>query len=244
MRRRIVLLLAVALVVVLQVPAAHAKGPAGGLIEGAGVDGVINVAQPGELGQGTPMSRLVEVVGFFDLTFGESKKVLTEQPTKFLGKCLITITWDMTERSSITQHIYLDAVGGPVTHVAPGQTFWDGWETVGGWMVVTGDLATPLIELGVDESMFPTRAAPPAKKSALTKTESVTNGPAKTEPAVKAPVEKTATPTTVAVPAAPATPPTPSSTGFGAGAALVIGLLLAAVLAAGVWSRLRHPVPR
>ena len=248
MRRRIVLLLAVALVVVLQVPAAHAKGPAGGFIEGTGVDGVINVAQPGEPGQGAPMSRLVEVIGFFDLTFGESKAVLAEQPTKVLGDSIITITWDMLERSSITQHIYLDAEGGPVTHIAPGQAFWDDWETVGGWMVVTGDLATPLIELGVDESVFPAKTAAPAKKNPVTKTEPVKDGAVKTdavktEPTVKAPVETT--PTTVAAPAAPSTssPAAPSS-GLGAGALLVVGLLLAAALGAGVWSRLRHPVPR
>lgn len=233
MRRRIVLLLAGALVVVLHVPAAHAKGPAGGFLEGAGVDGVINVAQPGELGQGTPMSRLVEVIGFFDLTFGESKLVLVDQPTENLGDSVITITWDMLERSSITQHIYLDAGGGPITHIAPGQSFWDGWETVGGWMIVTGDLATPLIELGVDESVIPGKTPePPAENSAVPKTDPLT-----TEPVVKTPVEKTASPTTVTVPAAPAGGP-------GAGVVLAVALLLAAALGAGVWSRLRHPVPR
>lgn len=243
MRRRIVLLLAVALVVVLQVPAAHAKGPAGGVIEGTGIDGVINVAQPGELGQGTPMSRLVEVVGFFDLTFGESKLVVAEQPTKTLGDSVITITWDMLERSSITQHIYLDAEGGPVTHVAPGQSFWDGWETVGGWMVVTGDLATPLIELGVDESVFRAETAAPAKKSPISKSEPAKTAPAKTDPGVKAPLE--VTPTTVAASPAPSTPASAApSSGLGAGVVFAIGLLLAAALGVGVWSRLRHPVPR
>lgn len=245
MRRRLVLLLTLALVLVFQVPAAHAKGPAGGWIEGAGFDGVVNISQPGELGQGTPVSKLVEVIGFFDLAFGESKLVLDEQPTKLLGDSIVTITWDMLERSTITQHIYLDAEGGPVTHIAPGQTFWDGWETVGGWMVVTGDLATPLIALGADESVFASKAGALREKSPVTKTEPAKTAPVKTEPAAKAPVEAASTPTTIA---APATPPSPSpavpSGGLGASAVLLVGLLLAAVLGAGVWSRLRHPVPR
>ena len=149
-------------------PAAFAKGPSGAVIEGDGVAGTLVVNQPGEHGQGTAMSDLVQAVGFFELTFGDSKGVMDEAPTATLGKQRIVITWDMAADDVIVQEVYHHAEGGPVTYVAPGQGFWEETdETAGGWYRITGDIATPLIELGVDASAFDVPKAADEKAAPL-----------------------------------------------------------------------------
>ncbi len=215
-------------------PAAFAKGPSGATIEGDGVKGAVVVERPGELGQGTAMSRLVEAVGFFELTFGESAKVSAGQPTKSLGKSRLVITWDMTDGDTIIQHIYHDAAGGPVAHMAPGQRFWaDTATTAGGWFTITGDIATPLVELGVDETavghLLMKKAEPVEKAEPVKKVE-----PDKPDPAV-------------AVTAAAAPTGTSSlAESSGVDSALIVAavLLIAGMIGVGTWMTRRRPMPR
>jgi hypothetical protein len=252
------------LVVVLMslAPAAYAKGPLGATIEGDGVDGRIVIDQRGELGQGTAMSRFVEVVGFFDLTFGESPVVSAVQPTTSLGKTRMTISWDMGEGSTIVQELYLHAGGGPVTYVAPGQQFWEeGWMTEGGWFTITGDVATALIEFGVDEAavahlepetsgmkmMGREANAEPAKTAeAADGTEIVgtTNSVATVEPEPMTTATKTE-----AAPAANAVPANGTSTAPSEPTNIMLPLAVAILLVGGLigmrsWRRRGRPAPR
>jgi hypothetical protein len=139
----------VAAVVLMMAPAVFAKGPTGATIEGEGVAGTIDIDEPGELGQGTSMSELVEEAGFFPLVFEEGSG-LSEPPTPFLGRPLL-ITWRMGN-DVVVEELYLHASGGPVAHVAPGQFFWDATHASGGgWLRISNDIAAPLIALGVPE---------------------------------------------------------------------------------------------
>lgn len=165
MRTRSIVIAGVLAVVMAITPAALAKGPLGAVIEGDGVTGQLVIDQPGELGQGTAMSELVEAAGFFELTFGDAAGVLDEAPTDTLGKQRIVITWDMADGDTIVQEVYHKAAGGPVSYVAPGQTFWEDTEqTAGGWFV-TGDIAGPLIELGVAAEAFELPSVVDAKET-------------------------------------------------------------------------------
>ncbi len=144
-------------------PTAFAKGPLGAMIEGEGITGSLVIDEPGELGQGTAMSALVEAAGFFPLVFGDGA-VTTDPPTKAIGKQRIVITWDLGGGDSVVEEIYHRAAGGPLAYVAPGQAFWeDTAAAAGGWFRLTGDIATPLIEFGVERDalahLLP--AAPP-----------------------------------------------------------------------------------
>lgn len=257
MRRRIMSIAGLVVAFLLIAPAAYAKGPAGATIEGDSMKGAVVVLERGELGQGTAMSRLVEAVGFFELTFGKSPSVHSDQPTKALGKERLVITWDMTGGDSIVQEIYTHAAGGPVTYVAPGQEFWeDPWATVGGWLTITGDLATPLIELGVDEAAVAhlVKRAEPVKKAELVKkAEPVKKGEMvkEAEPVKKAELVKKAESVKEAdaAPAA-ASGPVAQSSGIdgssGLGGTLIASaiLLIAGIIGAGTWMRRRRPVPR
>lgn len=170
MLRRSILVATVVAAVLLAASAALAKGPTGATIEGEGVTGTLDIDEPGELGQGTPMSDLVAAAGFFPLVFGDDT-VTSEPPTTALGRPLL-ITWRMGD-DEVVEEIYLHASGGPVAHVAPGQLFWDDTHASGGgWLRVTEGIAAPLIDLGVDEAALshlrPDRAAEGAPAPATT----------------------------------------------------------------------------
>ncbi len=242
MRGRSLLLTTLVAGLLAMAPAAYAKGPLGATIEGEGVKGALHIDKPGELGQGTPMSELVEAIGFFELTFGGDVDVAQEAPTKTLGKSgLLVITWDMGDGHSIVQQVYLHAEGGPVTFVKPGQLFWeDTAETVGGWYTVTGDIVTPLTELGVDASAFTHLTALEAAKAAAEAATEPAPAPVKEE-ATKSPVVET--------PAAQAPARTPAAPASGMGGPAVALIVAAAALAAAImgttaWMRRRRPMPR
>lgn len=254
MPRRATLLAALVVGLLSITPAAHAKGPAGAVIEGDGVSGALVIDKPGELGQGTPMSQLVEAVGFFELTFGESAKISKTQPTKAIGKSRIVITWDMTGGDTIVQEIYHHAEGGPVTYIEPGQEFWeDTAVVVGGWFTITKDIATPLTALGVDESAVSHlltksaaakstvgEAADPVKSTepAKTATKSGDADAAAATGAAKTPAAAETTPGNNN----PAAPPAATSSDI----SLILGaaVLFAAIIGAGAWMRQRRPMPR
>lgn len=230
MLRRTTLICALAAAVLLAAPPASAKGPTGATIEGEGVPGVIEIDEPGELGQGTPMSDLVEAAGFFPLVL-EDRSAATSPPTDSLGLPLL-ITWRMGD-DVVIEEIYLHAAGGPVAHVASGQPIWDGTATTsGGWLRISRDIATPLGALGVPEPAV-----------AHLRRIGVDAAPAPT-------ADVAATPKGVIAPEATATPPAaPSRTAAPAGSAtsrsVTVGLLAMAALGGAVgvaaWRSRRRP---
>lgn len=228
-----ILLLVAGLLLV--IPTALAKGPAGATIEGDGIKGTLVIDQGAEVGQGTAMSQLVDSVGFFELAFGE-RKPLTEPPTRVIGKQRLIITWDMGSGNTIVQEVYHRAEGGPVTYIEPGRRIWDSTTTTGGWFRVTGDIETPLIELGVSPDAFPNAAAAAVKSATDTQLEPVTNAES--------------SPATAATPASAVAPPNGSAMPTGstadgraiAGIAVAVAVLVAAA-GAGTWARRRRPMP-
>jgi hypothetical protein len=115
-RRSVIVTLIVAAAVALG-PTAFAKGPLGAMIEGEGVTGSLVIDEPGEIGQGTAMSELVEAAGFFPLVFGDGA-VTTNPPTKATGKQRIVITWDLGDGDTVVEEIYHRAADGPLAYVA------------------------------------------------------------------------------------------------------------------------------
>jgi len=254
MSRRIASLLLLLFLFMLQAPIAHAKGPLGASIEGDGVAGVLDIRQAGETGQGTAMSRFVEAIGFFELTFGKSTQVATSQPTQTLGKSRLTITWDMGGGDTIEQELYLHAAGGPVSHVAGGQKFWENTtSTVGGWFTISGDIATPLMELGVRESAVAHLTAKDAADKDLANKDVAKKDVAKKDAADKDAATKDLATKDLATTesAAVAAGPTASAAGGssaqpnGPGAMPAVAIVLAAaIIGVGTWIRMRHPATR
>jgi hypothetical protein len=140
MRRSLSFVLAAALAVP---AAAAAKGPESASIEGPG--GSIAVSGDGEGGAGTPLGNLVENGGFFPAVFARSPDpMLARRPSGDLGP-RYTVTYVVPGPggdSRIEQDVYPYAQPTAVTYMRPGQRFWGGEQTHGGWYVATGDLTT------------------------------------------------------------------------------------------------------
>lgn len=151
MRRSLILVFAAALALP---AAAAAKGPESATIVGPG--GSIAVAGDGEGGTGTPLGNLVENGGFFPAVFARSPDpMLTRRPSGDLGP-RYTVTYVVPGPggdSRIEQDVYPYAEPAAVTYVRPGQRFWGGERTNGGWYVATGDLTT---SIGLPEAAPPT----------------------------------------------------------------------------------------
>jgi hypothetical protein len=115
--------------------AASAKGPAGAVIEGPGIDGRLKVPGAGEY-RGTPLGDLTHYAGFFPAVFGgePTDPMREDRPKGELGP-RYTITYSLPtgeETVEIRQDMYPYAKP-PVTYTEPGQRVYDGRETRGGW---------------------------------------------------------------------------------------------------------------
>lgn len=137
--------LIVTLALALALPAlAAAKGPSTASISGPGVDS-LPVRGAGESGPGTPLGNLVEAGGFFPAMFGQSPDPMrARRPAGDLGP-KYTVTYVVPGpggSSRVTQDLYPYAKPSPVTYMAPGQHFWHGERTHGGWYVSSGNLTT------------------------------------------------------------------------------------------------------
>jgi hypothetical protein len=154
MRTKLAAALAAVVLLVAAAPA-HAKGPSGGTIEGAGLDAPITISQ----GEGTSGGdRLIEDVGFFDAIFGMTpSRMVDEAPTTDLGP-MLTIRWSLPgpegALDGIVQALYPYAAGGPLVHTDPGQVFFTSEHTKGGWFRAPDRLLTTLLGMGL-----PSRAA-------------------------------------------------------------------------------------
>jgi hypothetical protein len=163
MRRR-TLLLALATAAGLLIPAnALAKGPTEATITGPGLDAAIHLTGYGESGEG-PLGVLTMEGAFFPQAFGQSPDpTLKARPKRDLGaRYLVTYTVPGPDKGDkLQQDLYPYAAGGIVTYMRPGQVFWGGQRTHGGWYRAQPQLKAALVEAGLPKT------APASEDSAV-----------------------------------------------------------------------------
>jgi hypothetical protein len=146
--RRFLLIATLALVVP---GVALAKGASEATIEGPGLDGAIVITGDGESGAST-LGHLAELAGFFPAVFERTPNpMLDTQPGTDLG-ARYAVRWVMpgpSGESVIRQDLYPYAKPFPVSYTKPGQRFWDGQRTHGGWYQSTPDLKRTLMQIGI-----------------------------------------------------------------------------------------------
>lgn len=146
--------------------AAHAKGPSAALIEGPGLNGAITIGYGdpgggsasaargyGEAGSEASVIALAEQGGFFPAVFGQTPDPMSKtQPSGRLGPrytIVFTVPGPNGLESTIVQDVYPYATSGPVTYTKPGQRFWDGQLTYGGWYRAASNLKQALVSDGL-----------------------------------------------------------------------------------------------
>jgi hypothetical protein len=152
MRKALLLLAAVGAVAL---PAsAYAKGASDASIEGPGLGKALTISGNGET-SGDKLGNLGQSAGFFPAVFGQSPDPMTDQrPAGKLG-LRYRITWTVpgpNGDSKIRQDVYPYAQPQPLTYMKPGQVFWDGQHTRGGWYVGDSQLRAALVAVGVPRS--------------------------------------------------------------------------------------------
>lgn len=138
------LILTLALVAALAFPSlGAAKGPTAATMQGPGIGGANHLGGNSEGGTGTPLGALTIGGGFFPQAFGQvPDPTLVEQPAGNLGP-RYRITYKLPGSNVpavLHQDFYPYARPAPLTYMKPGQTFWDGQLTHGGWFVAATSL--------------------------------------------------------------------------------------------------------
>jgi hypothetical protein len=151
MRKALLLLVAAGAVTL---PAsAYAKGASEASIQGPGI-GTTVVTGNGET-SGDTLGNLGQAAGFFPAVFSQSPDPMTDKrPSGKLGP-RYRIVWTVpgpSAASKITQDAYPYAQPQAVTYMKPGQTFWDGQHTRGGWYAGGSQLKASLFAVGVPRS--------------------------------------------------------------------------------------------
>lgn len=133
-------------------PAAFAKGPSQGVVEGPGILAPITLRGPGEPTIGPDLAAVAQKSGFFvGLWCRTCDSRLVHRPEQELGP-RYTVTYTLRRPggfSMILQYVFPYAVPRPVTYMPPDQRFWEGNVTVGGWYVARAGLRRTLIDLGI-----------------------------------------------------------------------------------------------
>jgi hypothetical protein len=147
--RRVVV--AVALVALALPVAAQAKGPSSATISGPGLERALAVTGNGEI-TGTALGKLTMNAGFFPQVFGQTPNpILAKRPVGALGpryKSVYIVPGPNGIESRLVQWLYPYAKGGPFTYMRPGQAFWEGEQTLGGWFRAPG-LRRILVRMGL-----------------------------------------------------------------------------------------------
>jgi hypothetical protein len=140
-----------------------AKGPSTASLSGPSLDGALPVKGDGEGGSGTPLGSLVQLGGYFPQVFAETPDpTVRTRPSGDLGpryQVTYRVPGPSNGVSTIVQDVYPYAKPSPVTHMRPGQRFWSGTRTHGGWFVAGPGLKAALLAEGLPKS-------PPAASSA------------------------------------------------------------------------------
>jgi len=134
-------------------PAALSKGPSEAAVSGPGLDGTITISGFGEPGSPTPLGTLVDSGGFFPAVFARTPDpMLASSPADTLGP-RYTVRYTLpgpTERpATIVQQLYPYATPAPVTYTAPGQPYWKGQRSHGGWYQGSAALKRALVGAGL-----------------------------------------------------------------------------------------------
>ena len=145
--------LAAVAVVALVVPAlAAAKGPSGASITGPGLDRTLTITGDGE-GLGTQLGNLAMRSGFFAQMFGQTPDpTLRARPAGTLGPrytVVYVVPGPNDVRSRVVQRVYPFARPVALTYMKPGQPFWQGDRTYGGWYRASVALRRTLVRAGV-----------------------------------------------------------------------------------------------
>jgi hypothetical protein len=141
-------ILTLALVASLAFPSlAPAKGPTAATMRGPGISGANHLSGDSEGGTGTPLGALTMDGGFFPQAFGQvPDPTLATRPAGNLGP-RYRITYKVpgpNGASVLRQDFYPYARPAPLTYMKPGQTFWGGQLTHGGWFVAARSLPRKL----------------------------------------------------------------------------------------------------
>ena len=134
--------------------AALAKGPDYALLSGPGITGSIRI-DGGEGESGTPLGELVDRGGYATQMFGHhpNDPTTTVRPAGELGSRYRVVYSVPTPngRWSINADVFPYAIPRAVTYMKPGQSFFDGRLTHGGWYVAKPGLRQTLIEAGLPD---------------------------------------------------------------------------------------------
>jgi hypothetical protein len=148
-------LIAAALVALTLPALAAAKGPASASVTGPGLDGALTIRGDGE-GPGTALGSLAMKSGFFPQMFGQSPDpTLASRPAGSLGlryKVIYIVPGPNDIRSRVVQLVYPYAKPVAVTYMKPGQPFWEGERTHGGWFRASAGLKRTLVRAGLPAS--------------------------------------------------------------------------------------------
>jgi hypothetical protein len=176
------LVIAAGAAAMLAVPApAWAKGPSQATVAGPGLAAPVVVRGDGEPGTGGRLADLADGTGLFAAMFGQTPDPMrSAPPTRDLGPRYI-VTYLLpggTRVATIEQELYPFAAQGPVTYLAPGQSFFDTERTRGGWYRAAPALLHTLRDLGLPAAV-PVAAVRPSVAPS--------SGPASSQPAAEPP---------------------------------------------------------
>jgi hypothetical protein len=136
-----------------------AKGPMDAKVSGPGIKGGgihLKSNGGGDPSSGTPLGNLTEFSGFFPAMFGqEPDPMLQKRPRGTLGP-KYTIEYSVPgpygHNATVRQDLYPYAKPDPLTYTRPGQTFFGGQKTRGGWFVAPTDLKATLVQAGLPKN--------------------------------------------------------------------------------------------
>ncbi len=145
--------LVAAAVVALVLPAvAAAKGPVSASITGKGLEHTLTIAGDGEA-VGTQLGALTMRSGFFAQMFGQTPdQTLRTRPASTLGPrytVVYVVPGPNNIQSRVVQRVYPFAEPVALSYMKPGQPFWEGETTHGGWYRASLALRRILIRAGV-----------------------------------------------------------------------------------------------
>ena len=124
---------------------ASAKGPQSASLAGPGLEQrSLTFVGNGEMGQGTPLGKLVDSTGFFAQMYGQTPDpTLKTRPTGTLGpryRVTYVVPGPNGIRSRVVQDVYPFAKPTALTYMRPAQRYWGSRLTHGGWYTTSATL--------------------------------------------------------------------------------------------------------
>ena len=167
MRLRIAALSGVLLATFLSLPAAFAKGPSQGVIQGPGL-APLPLRDPGAGTIGPELAAMVQYSGFLGQLFGtdEARKRRPDGPLGVRYTVTYTMDGPPGTDATVKQFVFPFAAVGPVTHAPLGQPYWGSRATGGGWYIGGRKLSVLLDSFGIRPAApAPTNVAAPSTGS-------------------------------------------------------------------------------